>query len=158
VLSEVILLFTHSRLAVSCWATRNWLMKVTVYCNGCAIKWMFVNYPLCLHKTHVTGPRDLQEVDPQLWHGVQEDHTVWHLPASLQQGRLLWWRNTLRTEMEFLDINLTKSSSLLLLAIHSAFYWRILKKTILFSGFKIPYKKSWKQEKLEFVNEYKKWS
>jgi hypothetical protein len=40
------------------------------------------------------------------------------------------------TEMEFLDINLTKDSSLLLHAIHSPFYWRILKKTILLSGFK----------------------
>ncbi len=31
--------------------------------------------------------------------------------------------------MEFLDINLTKGSSLLLHAIHSPFYWRIWKKT-----------------------------
>jgi hypothetical protein len=46
------------------------------------------------------------------------------------------------TEMEFLDISLTKDSSLLLHAIHSPFYWRILKNTILFSGFKNPYKKS----------------
>ena len=36
-------------------------------------------------------------------------------------------------EMEFLDINSTKDSSLLLYAIHSPFYWRILKKTILFT-------------------------
>ncbi len=40
-------------------------------------------------------------------------------------------------EMEFLDINLTKDSSLLLHAIHSPFYWRILKKTLLFLVFKI---------------------
>jgi hypothetical protein len=46
--------------------------------------------------------------------------------------------------MEFLDINLTKS--LLVHAIYSPFYWRILKKTILFSGLKNPYKKSEKQE------------
>ncbi len=39
-------------------------------------------------------------------------------------------------EMKFLDIILTKDLSLLLHAIHSPFYWRILKKTILFSGFK----------------------
>jgi hypothetical protein len=32
-------------------------------------------------------------------------------------------------EGEFLDINLTKDSSLLLHAIHSPCYWRILKKT-----------------------------
>jgi hypothetical protein len=31
-------------------------------------------------------------------------------------------------EMKFLDINLTKDSSLLLHAIHSPFYWRIKKK------------------------------
>jgi hypothetical protein len=44
--------------------------------------------------------------------------------------------------MEFLDINLTKDSNLLLNdAIYSPFYWRILKKTILFSDAKIPYKK-----------------
>jgi hypothetical protein len=41
------------------------------------------------------------------------------------------------TEMEFLDISLTKDSSLLLHAIH----WQISKKTILFFGFKNPYKK-----------------
>ncbi len=46
--------------------------------------------------------------------------------------------------MKFLEINLTKDSSPLL-HIHSPFYWRILKKTILISGFKIIYKKSGKQ-------------
>jgi hypothetical protein len=39
-------------------------------------------------------------------------------------------------EMEFLDIILTKELSLLLHAIHSPFYPRILKKTRLYSGFK----------------------
>jgi hypothetical protein len=48
--------------------------------------------------------------------------------------------------MEFLDKNLTKASRLLLYAIHSPFCWRILKKTIIFSDFKNPYKKSVKQE------------
>jgi len=38
--------------------------------------------------------------------------------------------------MEFLDIILTKDSSLLLHAIHSPLYVWILKETILFSGFK----------------------
>jgi hypothetical protein len=47
--------------------------------------------------------------------------------------------------MEFLDINLTKDSSLLSHATHSPFYGR-LKITILFSGFKNFYKKSTKQE------------
>ncbi len=37
--------------------------------------------------------------------------------------------------MEFFDINLTEDSSLLLHAIHSSFYWRILNKTILYSDF-----------------------
>ncbi len=55
--------------------------------------------------------------------------------------------------MEFLDINLTKDSILLLHDIHSSFYWRILKKNILFCGFKNPYKKSAKLEKLEFFHE-----
>jgi hypothetical protein len=37
-------------------------------------------------------------------------------------------------EMEFLDTNFTKDSSLLLDAFHSPFYWRILKKTIRYSS------------------------
>jgi hypothetical protein len=45
-------------------------------------------------------------------------------------------------ELEFLDINLTKDSSLLLHDFHSPFYLRFLKKTILHCGFK----KSGKQE------------
>jgi hypothetical protein len=49
-------------------------------------------------------------------------------------------------EMKLLDINLTKDSSPLLHAIHSPFSWRILKKTILFFGFKNPLKKFAKQE------------
>ncbi len=36
--------------------------------------------------------------------------------------------------MEFLDINLTRDSNLLLYAIQSPFYWRILKKTIGYSS------------------------
>ncbi len=43
--------------------------------------------------------------------------------------------------MESLDIILTKDSCLLLHAIHGPFYWRILNKPILFSGFKKRYKK-----------------
>ncbi len=61
-----------------------------------------------------------------------------------------WWTACRRPEMEFLDINLTKDSSLLLSAIHIPFYWRILKKTILFSGLKILTKKS---AKLDFIHE-----
>ncbi len=48
--------------------------------------------------------------------------------------------------MEFLHINMTKNSSLLLHPIHIPFYWRILKKTILYSGFINTPKKSAKQE------------
>ena len=56
------------------------------------------------------------------------------------------------TEMEFLDISLTKDSSHLLHAIHSPFYWLIL-KTILFSGLTNPYKKSAKKKNLSlFMN------
>ncbi len=52
----------------------------------------------------------------------------------------------LKPEMEFLDMNFTKDSSLLLHAIHSLFYLRILQKTTFYSGFKTPYKKYTKQE------------
>jgi hypothetical protein len=52
-------------------------------------------------------------------------------------------------EMEFLDINLTKDSSLMLNDFHSSFYWWILKKTILFSGFKNHYKIIRETRKLE---------
>jgi hypothetical protein len=56
--------------------------------------------------------------------------------------------------MEFLDINLTNDSSLLLLLyIQSPFYWRILKKTILFFGFKNHYKKIRETRKLESIHE-----
>jgi hypothetical protein len=52
-------------------------------------------------------------------------------------------------EMELLDIILTKNSSLLL----CPFYWQVLKKTMLYSGFKILTKKSAKQENTSlFVN------
>ena len=56
-------------------------------------------------------------------------------------------------ETEFLDINFTKDSSLLLQAIHSPFYSRILKKTILFLGFKNPYEKICETRKLESIDE-----
>jgi hypothetical protein len=49
-------------------------------------------------------------------------------------------------EMEFLDINLTKDLSLLLYAIYNLFYWRLLKKTVLYTDFKDSHKKSTKQE------------
>jgi hypothetical protein len=47
--------------------------------------------------------------------------------------------------MEFLDINFTKDFSLLLHAIHSLFYWRMLQKTKLCSGFKKYTQKNGKQ-------------
>ncbi len=50
-------------------------------------------------------------------------------------------------EMEFLDISLTKDSSLLLYAIHIPAYWWIFKKTILLSGFKNTYKKNPRNKK-----------
>jgi hypothetical protein len=46
--------------------------------------------------------------------------------------------------MEFLDINF-------LHAVHSLFYWRILQETILYSGFKNPYKKIRETRKLETI-------
>jgi hypothetical protein len=57
--------------------------------------------------------------------------------------------------MEFLGINLTKDSSLLLHAIHSHFYWQILKKTMLFSGFKNPFKNIREtRKKIESIHEW----
>jgi hypothetical protein len=49
------------------------------------------------------------------------------------------WRAAASPEMEFLDINLTKDLSLLIHAIHSPFYWRILQNTILFFYFTLTY-------------------
>ncbi len=57
-------------------------------------------------------------------------------PKISLSGRML----TLNPEMEFLDMNLTKDSSLLLHAIHSLSIGRLLKKTRLYSGFKSTYK------------------
>ncbi len=57
--------------------------------------------------------------------------------------------------MEFLDISLTRDSSLSLHAIHShsPFYLRILKKTILYFGYKNPYKKIRETRKLESIHD-----
>jgi hypothetical protein len=55
--------------------------------------------------------------------------------------------------MEFLDIELTKDLSLLLHAIHSPFYRRILKETILLSDLKNLYKKIRETRKLEYIHE-----
>jgi hypothetical protein len=57
------------------------------------------------------------------------------------------------SEIEFLDIDLTKDSSLLLHAIHIPFYWWILMKIILLPGFKNPYKKILDTRKLEYIHE-----
>jgi hypothetical protein len=59
--------------------------------------------------------------------------------------------------MKFLDINFTKDSSVLLRTIHSPFYWRILQKVILFSGFKNPYQKIHETRKLNAVQEFHIW-
>jgi hypothetical protein len=55
--------------------------------------------------------------------------------------------------MEFLVINLTNDSSLLLHAIHSPFYRLILQKNYTFFGFKNPYKKICETRKLESILE-----
>ncbi len=68
---------------------------------------------------------------------------------SALQAWLFLHKQGVSSEMEFLDINLTKDSRLLKSfghAIHSPFYWRILKKSILFSGLKNPHKNSAKPE------------
>ncbi len=55
--------------------------------------------------------------------------------------------------MEFFDMNLTNDSSLLLHAIHSLFYWRILHKTILYCSFKTPDKKFRKKRNLGSIHQ-----
>jgi hypothetical protein len=55
-------------------------------------------------------------------------------------------------EMEFLDISLTKYTSLLLYTIHSPFYWRILQETIIYTGFRTHTKKSAEIRKLESIH------
>jgi hypothetical protein len=55
--------------------------------------------------------------------------------------------------MEFLDINLTKDSSLLLHAIHSLFTGGFLMKIRLSSSFKNTYKKIRETRKLESIRE-----
>ncbi len=52
-------------------------------------------------------------------------------------GMCMELRVTTRPEMKFMDI-----------------YWRILKKILLFSGFKNPYRKIRKTRKLESINEH----
>ncbi len=62
-------------------------------------------------------------------------------------------RKPTTTEMEFLDIILTKDLSFLLHSIHSPFYWRISKNPILFFGFNNPYKKICETRKLKSIPE-----
>jgi hypothetical protein len=64
------------------------------------------------------------------------------IPESRKPGFLNNKSSVHTPEIEFLDINLRKESRLLLHAIHSPFYWWILKKTILYSGFITLIKKS----------------
>jgi hypothetical protein len=72
-----------------------------------------------------------------------------HTPLNLFNER----EKTTCPEMEFLDLKLTKDSSLLLPAINSRFYWRILKKTIFHSGFNNPYQKIPEIGKFESIHE-----
>jgi hypothetical protein len=73
------------------------------------------------------------------------------MPVNTQIGFLLEMHAL--SEMKVWDSNLTKESSLLLHAIHSPFYWRILKKTILYSSFKYTYKKICETKKIESIHE-----
>jgi hypothetical protein len=74
-----------------------------------------------------------------------------HVPPEKDKGTTLDSREDppAYSEMKFL----TKDSSLFLHAIHSPFYRRILKRTILYSGFNNPYKKSARQDKLKSIHE-----
>jgi hypothetical protein len=59
----------------------------------------------------------------------------------------------MKKEMEVLDINLKKDSSLLLHAIHGLSTGGLLKKTRLYSGFKNTYKKIRETRKLVSIHE-----
>ncbi len=77
-------------------------------------------------------------------------------PLLLHYGRSCWYQllwEAVGSKMEFLDMNLTKDSSLLLRAIHSLFYGWILQKIILYYGFKTPYKKIRETKKLKSIHE-----
>jgi hypothetical protein len=78
-----------------------------------------------------------------------------HAPLPLTNSRLqpvVVDPERKRSDMEFLDMNLTKDLSLLLSAIHSLFDWRILQKTILYYGFKTPYQ----NKKIKKIRETRK--
>jgi hypothetical protein len=60
---------------------------------------------------------------------------------ALTPGSLSPFMRRANPELEFLDIDLIEDSSLLVPAVHCPFYWRILNKSILFSGFKNSYEK-----------------
>ncbi len=74
----------------------------------------------------------------------RENSTRYIVLKFINKGTVQTWLLTVSNsfpEIEFLDINITKDSSLSLHAINSPFYQRNLKKTILFSGFNNPDKK-----------------
>ena len=70
---------------------------------------------------------------------------------KLDQLRPLSGRWRLLTRRK--DINFTKDSSISLHAIHSPICWQILKKTILFSDAKNPYKKICETRKVKPIHE-----
>jgi hypothetical protein len=90
---------------------------------------------------------------------LTENNSQMIIPSSVESSptskRAIYYANAggcivSGPEMKFLDIILTKDSSLLLHAIDSPYYWRILHKTKLYSTLvlKIHTKKSAKHENL----------
>jgi hypothetical protein len=106
------------------------------------------------HTAQLALEEDGRLADPPL-HPLQQVQRVLGIPfILLPLFRLLLKIFSIRKpEMEFLNISLTKDAFLLLYDIHSPFYWRILKKTKLYSGFNNPFKKIYETRKLEFIRE-----
>ncbi len=92
---------------------------------------------------------------PQTWPGrSEESKKSTEGKCALIICTVLWKRSRTQIrigsypEMEFLDINLTKSLESMLYAIQILFYWRIF-----FFGLKNLYKKICETRKLEFIHE-----
>jgi hypothetical protein len=73
---------------------------------------------------------DIVDGNPKLTLGL-----IWTIILHFQVGES-FLDSLYSPEMEFLNISLTKDSSLLLHPIQSPVYWRILTTTIIFPGFK----------------------
>ncbi len=107
--------------------------------------------PVCRISSAMPRPPRRLVVQPWVQGGVPSGENLgWEssrfclLGKNLSSGRY----RISTTEMEFLDINLTKDSSVLLHAIHSLSNGGFIKKIILYSGFKNTCKKNPRNKKI----------